>query len=40
MEFNLSIEEAYGFGFAEAEAVEYLHGPLLEADIYTGVNAV
>lgn len=40
MEFNLSIEEAYGFGFTEAEAVEYLHGPLLEADIYTGVNAV
>ena len=40
MEFNLSIEESYGFGLAEAETVEYLHRPLLEADIDTGVNAV
>ena len=39
MEFNLSIEESYGFGFTVAETVEYLHRPLLEADIDTGVNA-
>lgn len=40
MHFNLSIEKAYGFGFTDAEALEYFNGSLFEADIYTGVNAV
>lgn len=28
VEFNLGIEQAYGFSFGKAEAVEDFHGPL------------
>ena len=40
MEFDLSIEQADGFGLSEAQTVENLHGSLFETSIDTGINPV
>lgn len=40
VDFNLGVEQAYGFGFGKAEAVEDFDGPLFQAGVDTSVNAV
>lgn len=40
MEFDLRIEQADGFGFSEAQAIENLHGSLLEPYVDTDINPV
>ena len=40
VEFNLSIKQAYGFGFGKAEAIEDFNGLLFQACVDTSVDAV
>ena len=40
VEINLGIKETDGFGFSQPESLKDFHGLLLQASIYTSIDAV
>ena len=40
LEFNLGIEQAYGFGFSQTKTVKDFHSLLFQAGVDTSIDAV